>query len=117
MNIPSFIKLQESSQSDSPLADGEPASDEIWTTDDDEMDSSPSADNLTLFNIISLEHEFEGFFGLEVGSLLIRKEYIPMMEHLEGLYAKQERGVVVLGQPGIGKSLHRTSQFYTKSLL
>jgi hypothetical protein len=121
VNIPPCFELQESGQSDG-LAVGEPPSDDDCidddgATDDDGMESSPSADIPTLFNTISLGPELSGFFGVELECLLIRKEYLSLRDHLEGLYANDERGVVVLGQPGIGKSFRRISQFLTKSLL
>jgi len=108
INIPPCFELQQSGQSDD-LAIGDPQSVDEYI-DDDETKSSPSDDTPTLFDIISLGPELDRFYGMEVDCLLIRKEYLSLKEHLEGLYAKGERGVVVLGQPGIGKSL-RISQF------
>jgi hypothetical protein len=110
VNIPPCFELQESGQSDG-LAVGEPPSDDDddGATDDDGMESSPSADIPTIFNTISFEPELGGFFGVELECLLIRKEYLSLKEHLEGLYADNERGVIVLGQPGIGKSFRRIS--------
>lgn len=57
------------------------------------------------YESLSLGPGFHKFFDKYHSSILIRKEYRDMFQHISDLHNRGRRGVVVTGMPGIGKSL------------
>ncbi|KAF9513103.1 hypothetical protein BS47DRAFT_988844 [Hydnum rufescens UP504] len=53
----------------------------------------------------SVGHDFPDFFDHGYSSILVRREYHDMFTHISNLCKKGDRGVVVTGSPGIGKTI------------
>jgi len=88
INIP---PVDESDDEDSDLASGS---------------NGPAADVPISYKHIVLGSDYNEFFGKVMKSLLIREEYYAVKDFLEDIFSEKMQGVVVLGQPGIGKNSH-----------
>jgi hypothetical protein len=58
------------------------------------------------YTALSLGLEFKGFFPNGHDEILVRDEYLAMVNHIKTIQKQPHRhGVVVMGQPGIGEEL------------
>jgi hypothetical protein len=86
-------------------SDGDPSADEMDLADD--TANTPTAgSSLVSYKTISLGADFENFFTPARNEILVRDEYVAMLDHIKTVQKKKgPRGIVVVGQPGIGKDL------------
>jgi hypothetical protein len=57
------------------------------------------------YESLSLGPDFPDFFTDGYHSIMVRKEYRDMLQHISNLYINGRRGVVVTGTPGIGENI------------
>ena len=57
------------------------------------------------YESLSLGPDFHDFFTKGYHSVMVRKEYHDMFQHISNLYINGKRGVVVTGTPGIGENI------------
>jgi hypothetical protein len=75
-----------------------------------QTDTSTSRGSLVTFTSASLSPGFDGFFPSGYSRILIRKEYVDMLNHIKTIQKESwRRGVVVTGQPGIGEAANSNS--------
>ena len=55
------------------------------------------------YTILSLGNDFNGMFGAEYNKILVRDEYPEMLKFITADFDRRSKGIVVTGQPGIGK--------------
>jgi hypothetical protein len=66
-------------------------------------DGDKTASEVT-FTTLSLSQDLEGLFGDSHRNILVRDDYLAMLEHIKSIVALKIRGIVVTGQPGIGNN-------------
>jgi hypothetical protein len=60
----------------------------------------------TTYKTLSPGSGFENFFGDLYDTILVRDEYVQLVQYLGRLQAEGRRGAVVAGRPGIGRQPH-----------
>jgi hypothetical protein len=66
-------------------------------------ETTESSETARFYESLSLDSDFEDFFD-GFRSMLVRKEYRDLFEHIVDLRKSGERGVVVMGPSGIGEN-------------
>jgi len=75
-----------------------------------QTDTNISGGSLVTFTSASLGSGFEDFFDSRYSRILLRREYVDLLNHIKSIQDESwGRGLVVTGQPGIGEAANPTS--------